>query len=229
MKSTVPTLIATIVGVVLIVAFFVPATQSWSETAVDWFNILAGVAFILGGGNLLKVQLETISSRRPGWGYALVILVSFAIMLTVGLLKIGVPPAEQYPNHPWSGEYDAPASAFGWIFENVYNPLTSTMFALLAFYVASAAFRAFRAKNIEAMLLLGTAFVVLLGNTAIARLTDGIPDSLSFLRLDQVVANTMSYITTGAFRAITIGIAIGVAATALRVLLGIDRPYLGRT
>lgn len=229
MKRTLPLIITGLAGIVLIVSYFIPVMQVWGEEVTVWFDILAAIAFILGGGNLLKVQLETISSRRPGWGYALVILVSFAIMLTVGLLKIGVPPAEQYPNHPWSGEYDAPASAFGWIFENVYNPLTSTMFALLAFYVASAAFRAFRAKNIEAMLLLGTAFVVLLGNTAIARLTDGIPDSLSFLRLDQVVANTMSYITTGAFRAITIGIAIGVAATALRVLLGIDRPYLGRS
>jgi hypothetical protein len=35
-------------------------------------------------------------------------------------------------------------------------------------------------------------------------------------------------IAVGLLAAIVIGIAIGVAATALRVLLGIDRPYLGR-
>lgn len=229
MKRAVPTLIAATVGFVLVVAFFIPATQSWGETAVVWFNILAGVAFILGGGNLVKVQLETISARRKGYGYAIVTLVAFFAMLAFGLLKIGVHPQAQYPLHPWAGPHDAPSSPFGWMYEYIFSPITATMFASLAFYVASAAFRAFRAKNVEAILLLGTAFLVLVGNTAIARITDALPESLAFLRLDSIVANLMTYLSTGAWRAITIGIAIGVAATSLRVLLGIDRPYLGRT
>lgn len=228
MKRIAPVVIAIVVGYVLIVAFFIPATMSWGETAADWFSILAGVAFILGGSNLMKVQLESISARRPGWGYAVVVLVSFLVMLIAGLLKIGVPPEVQYPSHAWSGKYDAGVSVLGWIFKFVYTPLTATMFASLAFYVASAAFRAFRAKNFEAVLLLGTSFIVLLGNTAVARLTDGLPPQLSFLRIDQIVVNLMAYVTTGVNRAILIGIAIGVAATALRVLVGIDRPYLGR-
>ncbi|MBL9120712.1 MAG: hypothetical protein JNL80_12455 [Phycisphaerae bacterium] len=229
MKRAVPTLIAATVGFVLVIAFFIPATQSWGETAVVWFNILAGVAFILGGGNLVKVQLETISARRKGYGYAIVTLAAFFAMLAFGLLKIGVHPQAQYPLHPWAGPHDAPSSPFGWMYEYIFSPITATMFASLAFYVASAAFRAFRAKNVEAILLLGTAFLVLVGNTAIARITDALPESLAFLRLDSIVANLMTYLSTGAWRAITIGIAIGVAATSLRVLLGIDRPYLGRT
>lgn len=229
MQRLVPTLIASIVGFALVIAFFIPSTQSWGETAVRWFNILAGVAFILGGGNLVKVQLEAISSRRAGWGYSAVTLVSFLAMLLFGLLKIGAKPPEQYPLHPWAGTHDDPGTAYGWMYEYVYTPITATMFALLAFYVASAAFRAFRAKNVEATLLLGTAFLVLVGNTAAARLTDAIPEPLAFLRLDVIVANLMTYLSTGAWRAITIGIAIGVAATSLRVLLGIDRPYLSRS
>jgi hypothetical protein len=226
MKRTVPVLIACVTGLVLVVAFFSPQSEASSEAAVTWFNILAAIAFVLGGGNLLKVQLETISARRPGWGYAAVVLVSFVATLAFGLLKVGVPPAPQYPAHAWSGQYDAPQTPFGWIFEYVLTPLTATMFASLAFYVASAAFRAFRAKNVEAILLLGTAFLVLLGRTAVANLTEGLPPAL---QLENIVAWIMSYISTAGTRAITIGIAVGVAATSLRVLLGIDRPYLGRS
>ena len=71
-------------------------------------------------------------------------------------------PNEQFANYAWSGQYRETGSAFWWLYEYAFKPLTATMFAMLAFYVASAAFRAFRAKNVEAILLLGTAFIILL-------------------------------------------------------------------
>jgi hypothetical protein len=102
------------------------------------------------------------------------------------------------------------------------------MFALLAFYVASAAFRAFRAKNLAAILLLSAAFLVLLGRTAAAGfLTGWFPDALAVLKLDNLVDTMLVYVGTPGSRAIVIGIALGVAATSLRVLLGLERPYLG--
>jgi hypothetical protein len=101
MKRTVPLLITAIVGFVLIASSFVPAAESWGEEAAIWFDILAGIAFVLGGGNLLNSQLKKISSRRAGWGYALVTLVSFLLMLFAGLLKLGVRPA---PDQEFYGE-----------------------------------------------------------------------------------------------------------------------------
>lgn len=79
--------------------------------------------------------------------------------------KSGVPVADGSPNYPWSGRYLEEGGAFWWLYEYIMQPITSTMFALLAFYVASAAFRAFRAKNAEALVLLLTAFIVLLSQT----------------------------------------------------------------
>lgn len=228
MKRLVPTLIAAIIGFILIAAYFSPPILAWRETSVTWFNILAAIAFILGGGNLVKVQLASISARRAGWGYAVITLVAFVVTLVCGLFLIGVHPSDQYPDMPWSGQYESLYAPFGWIYQYLLSPLTGTMFALLAFYVASAAFRAFRAKNLEAILLLGTAFLVLLGRTAAASVTDFLPETLAFLRIDSLVNWTMSYISTAGSRAMVIGIALGVAATSLRILLGIDRPYLGR-
>jgi hypothetical protein len=119
-------------------------------------------------------------------------------------------------------------SAFGWIYEYALVPLTSTLFALLAFFVASAAFRAFRAKNTEAILLLVTAFIMLLGRTfAGVVLTGWLPDWLGGLRLENLSVYVMQVFNTAGNRAIIIGIALGVAATSLRILLGIDRSWRG--
>lgn len=130
--------------------------------------------------------------------------------------------------YPWSGEYVAVGSPFWWSYEYAFTPLTATMFSLLAFFVASAAFRAFRAKNLDAFLLLGTAFIILLGRTSAAViLTAGLPDSLAFLRIENITMFIMSVINTAGNRAIMIGISLGIVSTSLKVLLGVDRSYLG--
>ncbi len=130
--------------------------------------------------------------------------------------------------YAWSGEYRDQGTPFWWIYEFLFKPLTATMFALLAFYVASAAFRAFRAKNVEASLLLGTAFIILLGRTfAGVLLTSWMPEELSGLRIENLAVYIMQVFNTAGNRAIMIGIALGIASTSLKVLLGIDRSYLG--
>jgi hypothetical protein len=244
MKRTVPLVIAGVTGFVLIASYFVPPAESWGDEAMTWFNILAAVAFLLGGGNLIKLNLQKISARQAGWGYAAVTLVAFLVTIGVGLGKAGVPPSEQYPDAAWSGNYKAEGSAFWWLFSYMLTPLNQTMYALLAFFVASAAFRAFRAKNAEAVVLLATAFLILLGRTyAGVWLTDGLPDApaaalkgetlseadrwLSMLRIEYLAESVFGVFTLTGMRAILIGIALGVVATSLKVLLGVDRSYLG--
>ncbi|MHC4422507.1 MAG: hypothetical protein ACYS1E_18190 [Planctomycetota bacterium] len=130
--------------------------------------------------------------------------------------------------YPWSGAFRGQSTPFWWLYEYVFKPLQATTFAMLAFYVASAAFRAFRAKNIEAILLLGTAFVILLGRTfAGVVLTAWLPDWLSGLKLENLTVYIMQVFNTAGNRAIMIGIALGIASTSLKVLLGVDRSYLG--
>ncbi len=227
MKRTIPLFITAIAGIILIVSYFIPPAQGWGEEVAVWFDILAAIAFILGGGNLLKTQLQKVSDKRPGWGFAGVTVIAFLATLTVGLLKLGVPPSPQYPHHAWSGEFNAEGSAFWWFYEYAFKPLTSTVFAMLAFYVASAAFRAFRAKNIEALLLLGTAFIILLGRTyAGVWLTESLPEESPF-RIENIAETIRTLFTTTGTRAIMIGVALGIASTSLKIILGIDRSYLG--
>jgi hypothetical protein len=58
-------------------------------------------------------------------------------------------------------------------------------------------------------------------------LITGKPPERSDLVLKQVGEWIQSVFTTAGQRAIIIGIAMGVAATSLRVLMGKDRSYLG--
>lgn len=237
MKRTIPLFISAVTGFVLIGTAFIPKFVDWGNDAMAWFNILAAFAFVLGGGNLLKMQLQKISSQQPGWGYAAVTLIAFFITLCVGLGKVGVHPNVKFPEYAWSGDYLEEGSAFWWLFEYIFYPLSATMFALLAFYISSAAFRAFRAKNTEATILLVIAVIVLLGRTYAGEvLTGWLLDTYlvgssgltySDFKLPHLSQIIMDDFTTPGMRAITIGIALGVASTSLKVLLGVDRSYLG--
>ncbi|WP_417387788.1 hypothetical protein [Gimesia sp.] len=237
MKRTVPLFISAITGFVLIGTAFIPKFVDWGNDAMAWFNLLAAFAFILGGGNLLKMQLQKISAQQPGWGYAAVTLIAFFVTLFVGLVKVGVHPNVKFPEFAWSGDYLQEDGAFWWLFEYIFTPLSATMFALLAFYISSAAFRAFRAKNTEATILLIIAVIILLGRTyASVWLTGWLPDEFilgdsgikySDFNLQNLSEVIMENFTTAGMRAIKIGIALGVASTSLKVLLGVDRSYLG--
>ena len=230
MKRLLPLTIAIVAGFVILIAYFIPAIQSWSDTVQEWFKILAVGAMVLGGGNLIKLHLMKVSGQRKGWGYSIVTIVCFFGVLIVGLFKMGAPPNVKYPNYPWSSIYLAEGSGVWWIYQHMIVPLTSMMFAMLAFYVATAAFRAFRAKNIEATLLLVTAGIILLGRTyAGVWLFEGwLPESMQWLRFDNLTEWIMDAPNTAGNRAIMIGIALGTVATSLRILFGVDRSYLGQ-
>ena len=79
-----------------------------------------------------------------------------------------------------------------------------------------------------AILLLTTTFIILLGRTfAGVYLTSWLPDALSGLRLENLTIDIMRVVNTAGNRAIMIGIALGTASVSLRILLGVDRSYLG--
>ena len=77
------------------------------------------------------------------------------------------------------------------------------------------------ARNAEATLLLGTAIVMMIGRVSVGEfLWSGFPPVTEWL-LD--VPNL------AAKRAIALGIGLGAISTALKIILGIDRTYLGRS
>ncbi len=117
---------------------------------------------------------------------------------------------------------------FMWMYQNLFVPMQATMFSILAFYIASAAYRAFRARTREATVLLVTAIVVMLGRVPLGAML--IPykpwgGQVEFLPwLTEWILNNPSM---AAQRGIMIGIGLGMIATSLRIIFGIERTYMG--
>jgi hypothetical protein len=115
--------------------------------------------------------------------------------------------------------HNRPGSPFSLMFLNVQVPIEATMFSLLAFYIASAAFRAFRARTLEATLLLVAAVIVMLGRVPIGDIIhEGIPATTQWI---------LNVPNLAAKRGIMIGVGLGMMATALKIVLGIERAWMG--
>ncbi len=113
---------------------------------------------------------------------------------------------------------------FQFSYRFIYTALGSTMFSILAFFVASAAYRAFKARTFEATLLLLSAFIVMLGRVTFGEM---IADITS-INIPFITEWLIDYPNTAGQKAIMIGIALGIISTSLRVILGIEKSYLGR-
>lgn len=219
MRREIPLGITIFVGFLAIVSFFSPPLEGLGEDFTLFFDIIAVFAFFLGGGNLIRLHIDKLIKRKSDWGFSIVTLAGFFLMLTAGLLKIGT-----------SGiTADITVEGlFSRMYYTVHMPLASTMYALLAFFVASASYRAFRAKNREATVLLVAAFVILLGSTPFGQLLTGwLPDSISIFEIPNLAVWIMSSPNLAGQRAIMIGIGLGVVSMSLRLILGIERTYLG--
>ncbi len=187
-----------------------------------WFSIMAVFAFMLGALSLLGTHIEKVARRRRDWQYSIVTLVAFLFVLIVGLFKIGGAPG-------LTGDFAAPDTLFTSVFGALFSPLQASQFALLAFFVASAAYRAFRVRSIEAAVLLFSALIILLGRTPFGSMLSGwLPPQLGFLRIDYLSLWIMKVPNTAGHRAIMIGVALGAAAMVVRMLLGIEKGPLSR-
>jgi hypothetical protein len=229
MKRYIPLIITFLVGVLLLVADFIPHRPfgSISESLENWFQIIASFAMVLGALSLFKVNLIKIRDRQSDWPYYLISLICFILMTAFGFIwgKGGQPGIFGHGAavSAWLGE-----KPFDYLFDNIYQHLSAAMFALLAFFIASAAYRAFIARTFESTLLLIAALLVMLGRTSIAsNLTGWLPPSLSFLHLPNIADFIMKYPNTAGQRAVMISAGLGIVGSSLRIILGIERSYLG--
>ncbi len=168
------------------------------------------MGLFMGLINLTRVHGNTIRRRRENWIYSvwlLIVLYGYAIL---GLFFGGMD-----------------SKPFTWIYDAVIVPLDSTMFSMLAFFIASAAYRAFRIRNVESVIMMVVAFIVMLGNVSLGEVLWGSEAFLGgFKGLKDWFLATPN---AASQRAIGIGVFLGAFAAILRVALGLEKRYLGGT
>jgi hypothetical protein len=197
LKRSAATAIAISVGLFVLLDFFVQNAfiGALKFVFVRWAIIVAAFAMVLGFFNVLTVHLNKILRFKQGWFYSIFLVLTMMVVLILGLIE------------------GPQGSLTSRIFQYILFPLQATIFSLLAFFVASAAYRAFRVRNWESALLVISGVIVLLGQIP---LWGALTSSKEWV---------LGVFSMAGSRGILLGAALGTVATGLRVLLGIDRPY----
>ena len=203
MNRQIPLIVCFSFGLVMFLQYFSDHTvaRTMNLAILDYWQIIFAFTLVLGVVSYIKANMTKISRGidRP---YLIVGLLGMLSMPIMALI--------------WGIKADSP---FMWIFENVQAPMASTVFALLAFFVASASFRGFRARSMQASILLGAALIILLSRSNLPiPYTEHLSEFADWIR---------NYPSMTARRAILIGIGLGSLTTSLRVILGIERTWLG--
>lgn len=194
----IPTAVTIAVGLVILLDFFLthPLLDRIGVAFREWTIILMAFAMLLGLANLLLVHLLRVVRRsEPGTGYSAIVLLTSTFVIAIGLL------------------FGLPSAPMAWLFDNVYVPLQGAFFALVAFFLATAAYRALRAQNVETTLMLIAALIVFLGQMPLLN------------ALGDVKEWVLRVPSEAGVRGILLGVALGTIATGLRLIVGIDRPY----
>lgn len=218
LKRQVPLLICLIVGIATIFQYYVPhpISNSYLESLSKAVLIIGGFALLLGVISLFIPHMGRIRRKADGWGYSVIMFVGFLIGLVPGLISMA---SQVNP--------DGSMTSFGWMYTFFLSPLQSTMFAMIAFFIVSCSFRAFRIKTAEAFVLFLSAFILLAGRVPIGQMVFDKLFAFANVTISQVVEWIMSVPVVSARRGIMIGIALGAIAMSIKIIVGIERQYLG--
>jgi len=209
LRRRLPLLITMITGLLFAGQYYVPhpSSEFLLTSATKWLQIIGGFALVLGVSSLFHQHAVKIRRQEAGWGYSLVLYGGMLVTIVAGAMA-------------WGKEsLDGTMTGFGWVYSFMMVPLQGTMFAILAFFIASAAYRSFRARSREAAVLLVAAVIVMMGRVPLGEYLLPLSGDVS-----QWILNVLN---ASVRRAILIGVSLGAIALSFKIIFGVERSYLG--
>lgn len=212
-KKQIPLAIVFIFGLVFGVQYFVPHrfSEILFKQVVDWEIVMGIFGFPLAIISFYRVHGMRIKKKAPAWPFSVIAIGVSILMMLFGFIG-GRESGTNFSN----------------MYFYVLNSIEATMFALLAFYISSAAYRAFRARSSQATALLIAAIIVMLGRVPVGEyisfwhhLWPALP---SLTTISDWILNVPNM---AAKRAMGLGIGLGIMMLSLKIILGIERSYMG--
>jgi hypothetical protein len=220
MKRIITTSLTMAVGIVTLLTYLLSGLFPWLTglryVLVEWAIVVAAFAMFLGFVNVFHVHATRIVRRRSDAFFSFVALVC---LVGVAIASFGDVGSSLFSQSPQGiAQRGIAGDLMTRLFEYVLVPIQSSLAALLPFLLAFAAYRTFRLRSTfgkaGALVFLVTAIIALIGQVPLF--------DLPFLR------ETREWIlrvwAMAGMRGILLGVALGITATALRVLIGADRP-----
>lgn len=205
-RAPISTVIAILIGLVVLLGYFIPALEEARQFLLQVAITLAAVALFVGVYNLVSVHAAKLRKGDLQSAYSVVLIAS--LVITFFLVLVLGPSA-------------APSR---WVFANIQAPVEASLMAVLAVSLAYASVRLLRRRTgALSVIFVLTVLVILLGTGPLpGTQIPGVGGLLRDIRawIAQVPA------AAGA-RGILLGVALGTIATGLRILMGADRPYGG--
>ncbi len=184
--------------------------QAVSDQLLAYLTAMLTATFAIGIINLTRVHVNNIKRKRATWRYSVILLVSLYAMAIFSMI------ASPYALDPQAAVIPTNVIAFStpiweFLYYKILVNINSSIFSLLAFFIASAAYRAFKARSLESTILLAAGLLVVLGQAPIADLAW---PGFSVIR-DWILA----FPNTAGQRGILIGAALGILAFSVRRLI----------
>ncbi|MFN3649871.1 MAG: hypothetical protein ACK47B_09830 [Armatimonadota bacterium] len=236
-----------VAGLFYVLEFFVPPDPVTEAALLGPWNltdtvgtigrvtqVVAGFTFLLGVFNLARIHGNNIRRLRAGWHNSAAFFVAFLAMTITAVWRDWNTwfPANPVFTPLWINDIRPenaalPHDAYTLLFQGLWRNLEATMFSILAFYIVSAAYRAFRVRSGEAAVLMIVAVILMMGQVPLGMaLTNWIPPEpgpFAILRIESFSQYVLVAINGPVQRAIEFGIGLGSLAMALRIWLSLER------
>ncbi len=192
--------------------------------------------FILGLGvySLFRIHVVKLVKQQKDWLFSLVLLTSMISMIGFGywdyILRLD---KENGPKLLDPNNWGIASMGRDLLFDGLLQNMDAAMFSLIAFFIMSAAYRAFRIRSIESTILLGTALIMMISlmgavvaqsDDLVKQVTNGDPGSfLNNFKFSEIASWLASNVQIPAVNGMQFGVGVGALAMGLRLWLSLEK------
>lgn len=216
-KARKPVVVAVtfVAGLFLSLEFLIPFDNVFTNTmpaVSNWQLMISCFTLFMGLGSLFYLHGKRVSVKNENRINSLGFFVGFFAIIVFGILNdLNIKGTEVF---------------FDIFFNGIYVSMAAAMFSLVAFYIVSASYRAFRIRNTETGLLFFSTAIIMLALIPIgSTITGFIPENsvFAFLKLENLGYWILTSPNMAVQRAIAFGIGVGAMATSLRIWLSLEK------